>query len=85
MEKLKLKSSQKIGTVLSDEELKHVYGGTGSGSNVGRCSVHLTCPDGKELSITDCIGSCTSSYEYIKCTGPNHSITKLCDGSVYNS
>lgn len=43
MAKLKLKNLSNIGDVLTSEELKHIYGGDGSGSGVGSEPISCFC------------------------------------------
>jgi len=43
MEKLKFKNLATVGDVLSPEELKRVYGGSGSGSNNGSLKPECIC------------------------------------------
>lgn len=70
--------------VLKDSEMKAIYGGSGSsgGSGVNTCDVYTTCPDGTELSITNCIGDCSSqSGVSVTCKGKTQTLTKSCGGS----
>jgi natural product precursor len=50
MKKLKLKNLSKVGDVLTSEELKHIYGGdgSGSGSSCGTCRCYIQFSDGSE-------------------------------------
>lgn len=54
MEKLKFKNLATVGDVLSPEELKRVYGGSGSGSNNGslkpECICSYTLPSGYDTA-----------------------------------
>lgn len=67
LSKLKLQEFREM----SDFEMKHVLGGSGSfddggtgliggGSGVEATSCSTECPDGTTVEITDCIGTCTA-------------------------
>ena len=81
MVKLKLKMPSDIGDILTREELKHVFGGSGSGSDrdefgsdnlskdkCGRGSTHKidACKNHSELSKC-CFHSSSGTIEYGKC------------------
>ena len=60
--------------ILDDQQLKNVLGGSGA---VGiNCSV--TCSNGTTVSITDCVGVCSSSADGAVCSGATAILTKPC-------
>lgn len=79
MKKLKLKNLSVIGNVLTSEELKHVYGGTGS-EGTYRCL--LACPPGG--NVTHVAILCTSEEAcrygsgYVYCAG-SPEVTSTCE------
>jgi len=68
MGKLKLKMSSDIGDILTREELKRVFGGTGSGSGSGTTICSATCTGSSSISL-NCDGTCEAVADnYVKCT-----------------
>lgn len=72
----------KEATNLSTEEMKLVFGGSSAGSGSGMTSCSADCGSQHSISMTDCKGSCTAhDGSSVTCSGPNHAITKYCNGT----
>lgn len=60
--------------VLSDKEMKMVFGGSG----VTNCST--TCPSGDTIEITNCNGTCTADDgRSVTCKGSTQTLIKSCN------
>lgn len=70
----------KDASLLNENEMKHVFGGSGSTSEGGTTSCSTTCGSGAEsIEITGCNGTCTSiDGVSVSCSGAKNVITKNC-------
>jgi hypothetical protein len=66
---------------LSNEEMKHIFGGSSADSgDMSSCSAD--CGSQPSVSITDCIGTCTGNPgSSVTCSGATRVLTKNCDGT----
>ena len=70
----------KTATKLSQEEMKYVFGGSGSGNEKSNCT--SDCGTQPSISITNCIGTCTATDgSSVQCSGDTTVLTKNCDGT----
>ena len=71
MRKLKLNIPSSVGDVLTSEELKHVLGGEGSGSEPEPTYCYVTCPSGSKEDRVAAIctngGGCSNGRDYAQC------------------
>lgn len=73
----------KEATPLSNEEMKDLFGGSGSSGSGSMTSCSTDCGSQPSRSITNCIGTCTAvSGSYVKCKGATKYLTKYCDGRI---
>ena len=69
----------KEATKLSQEEMKFVFGGSGSGMT--KCDASCS-GDREPVVIKDCIGTCIGKPGTgVTCSGPTKLFTKFCDGT----
>lgn len=71
-------------TSLSPEEMKLVFGGSsaGSGTTSGLTSCSTTCGSQPNVPLNSCNGNCIAYDGYaVVCSGPNHVLTKYCNGT----
>ncbi|QFQ13305.1 rSAM-modified peptide [Pseudoprevotella muciniphila] len=70
----------KTATKLSQEEMKYVFGGSGSGNGVSNCT--SDCGTQQSVYITNCYGTCIASDgNFVRCSGVTSVLTKYCDGT----
>lgn len=68
----------KEATRLSQEEMKHVFGG----SSVGASSCSTTCGYQPNVQIYNCMGTCIAfEGQRVVCSGPTKVLIKNCDGT----
>lgn len=66
--------------ILSNEEMKHLFGGSSSDSGMTSCTAD--CGFQRSVSITNCIGTCIArNGTGVTCDGPTKLLTKFCDGT----
>ena len=76
IKKVTLKTAAK----LSQEEMKYVFGGSGSGKGMSNCT--SDCGTQPSISITNCIGTCIAyDGSSVICSGVTTVLTKNCDGT----
>lgn len=66
--------------ILSNEEMKYLFGGSGGGSGMTSCTAD--CGSQPSMPMTDCIGTCIAKDgSGVTCSGATEIFTKFCDGT----
>ena len=66
--------------ILSNEEMKNLFGGSGNDSGLTSCVAD--CGSLPSVSMTDCNGSCIAKDgSGVTCSGISNILTKFCDGT----
>lgn len=70
----------KKASILTNEEMKHLFGGSATETSMTSCSAD--CGSQPSRSITNCKGECIAKDgSGVTCSGPTNILTKFCDGS----
>lgn len=67
-------------SILSENEMKQVYGGSGTGGESQVTSCSTSCGSGGDsIEITDCHGTCSAvDGVSVTCSGTKNTLTKNC-------
>jgi hypothetical protein len=81
MKKIRLNVANLEATeVLSREQLKSIFGGSGGSGSSGSTNCSTTCKGTSDtIEIENCIGTCTATDGVsVKCEGPTATLEKKC-------
>lgn len=66
--------------VLSENEMKMIFGGSGNMSSSGSTDCSTTCDNGDTIEIKNCNGTCTADDgRWVECEGATQTLKKSCN------